>query len=81
MPRAVEGTTSALGHRRLGSTLLARVFDEDGFACPTYGERMAVGAVVRAPGAMKAVAGLKAALARGSPVREDAETQQVGVPM
>jgi hypothetical protein len=49
------------------STLLARVFDKNGFACPKCGEPMSVRAVVLAPGASHVVAGLEAAQARGSP--------------
>ena len=49
------------------SELLRRVFEKDGFQCPVCGEQMSVRAVVLPPGAVRVVAGLEAAQARGSP--------------
>ena len=49
------------------ASLLLRVFDKDGFQCPSCKGQMTVRAVVLPPGAIKVVASLEAAQARGSP--------------
>ena len=49
------------------AALLRRVFEKDGLECPVCGGQMSVRAVVLPPAAIKVVAGLEAAQARGSP--------------